>query len=238
MNFLNSTGGLIYHIRAKRYTSLWSAHRSAVQSFLENWLIDSDEILLIGPSGGYSLPLSWLRSFKRIIAIEPDPLARMIFQSRTGLRPEYLKLKLDLENPDPVIQSFDRAVPILFCNILGQLPVKNEYLAIKNLNTLLEGRSYASYHDVLSGKGIQVRVPTQSNSKKKSVNELRAWIKPEDSLVTREKIELNQHQAYDWFQQAVTNTFEQKFTYWEWAITPSQTQLIEGVSYLQEGIKK
>lgn len=152
-SLFHASGGLIYHFRALRHARrLWRPYRAAVAGWLADWRPDTGHLLLLGPSGGYTLPRDFLGRFARVTAVEPDPLARLILARR------FAGLNLDWETPgadllDPVRRHPGAA--ILFCNLLGQdwrgtggESARTARLA--RLRADLAGRSWASYHDVVS----------------------------------------------------------------------------------------
>jgi hypothetical protein len=220
---MSSSGGLIYHLRALRFGHQeWKNHTDSVHDFLEAWMASQHHarettLVLIGPSGGYSLPLKWIGSFSKIIAYEPDAIARKIFNSR---------FQSVLQNPVQWVKTgydFQSPLPeglILFCNLLGQIRIPNIAEFKGRLDRLLEGRAWASYHDALSGPGIRVRVPSFSHSKVDASN-IRSWIQTRSTR----PIELTAHLAPDLFH----SDPGLHFFYWEWRITRKRTHLIEGV---------
>lgn len=224
---ISHSGGLKYHARSVRYLkTLWASHRFHVESFLEKWNPPRAHLLLIGPSGGYSLPKAWLKKFDQITAIEPDPIARKIFEIRFGIRPHWIKSPLDfhLAFSSEFEKRVSDASSILFCNLLGQLEIQDEVLFKASLRKIYDGKAWASYHDVLSGSGFRFELPPELNTlaRKLSLEELKQGIDPIGPSST---IELNAHPAYDLF----TTDQSALFQYWEWTLTPNQTQVIEGV---------
>ncbi|MBL8684937.1 MAG: hypothetical protein JNK05_37520 [Myxococcales bacterium] len=181
---LDPTGGLRYHLRARRYrTTLWAPFARAVSRWLATWNPPERELLLVGPSGGYCLDLVWLSRFERVTVLEIDPLARWIFARRVKRAFEAAKLappSLAFDRRDHLSPRAGRFVieplralleehtqsSVLFCNILGQLPLLGpdppEQLPdpppegsyerwLAQLVEALEGHSWASFHDRLSG---------------------------------------------------------------------------------------
>jgi hypothetical protein len=173
LSFYNLSGGLPYHYKAFRYShSLWYPFRYMVRDWLNDFRPKSRKLLLIGPSAGYFLPDPFLTQFDEITSLDPDPLAPHLFKRRhPDIRVNQWifedrlahwtqgECKIDLfsktleENPDAAL---------LFCNVLGQLPLlyaaeikKNERSFAKwqsDLSKLLKGREFASFHDLYSGK--------------------------------------------------------------------------------------
>lgn len=163
---INPTGGLIYHLRAARHANgAWAPFRRDLGRWLEGWRPRERKLLLIGPSAGYSLLPSFLRRFESFVAVDPDPLARWMFTRRLGSpagweRGDYLRDGAG----EPSSRRFAELLAahpghaVLFCNLLGQLKllpgVKEPALRgwFASLPEMLKGRSFASYHDRLSGE--------------------------------------------------------------------------------------
>src|SRR5215216_4794788 len=76
MSLFTPSGGLVYHARALRHRSgLWAPFRRAVDEWLAEALPPADELILVGPSAGHCLPLERLARFRRLLVLEPDPVA-------------------------------------------------------------------------------------------------------------------------------------------------------------------
>lgn len=164
------TGGLSYHLIArKRVHSTWQPFRAQVR----NWLVDwknhwpetCSELIIFGPSAGWTLPLPDLTRINKLILIEPDPVARFLlrrrlkhprleFHSRADLLPWFSD---DLLAFDEFLRERPNAA-VLFSNLLGQVPllVKPSYAASQNQHAqdaflnALKHRTWASYHDLFS----------------------------------------------------------------------------------------
>lgn len=180
--WFNPTGGFGYHVRALLYgRSRWSPFRQEIARWLRAWAPPERELLLVGPSGGYSLDPAFLCAFSRIIAVDIDPLAALIFRLRFGrlLRDRGVALAWDSrDHLSPGPQGFSlrplcslvAAHPeaaVLFCNLLGQLPMLGDDRLpdqsdddppegsyerwLLGLPAALAGRSWATYHDRISG---------------------------------------------------------------------------------------
>lgn len=161
---MRPSGGLVYHWRA--LTSgwwLWRTFRRDIAQWLEIWECPKETLILIGPSGGHTLPRAWLKKFKRIEAYDLDPLAHLFFQLRH--RHPNIQFhnedmfwrdgRLSLAPIQKVLRDFPDA-SILFCNVLGQVLLENYaeeadwYQYLKELRQCLSGRAWASYHDMYS----------------------------------------------------------------------------------------
>lgn len=224
------SGGIVYHWRALRNLDrLWSSHLDQTRAFLEEWAPQSKTIYLIGPSGGYSVPKEWLKRFTKIIAFEPDPSARIIFQIRNRIRTEWISKPFDfLDLKEGKIQ-FEPGSAILFCNLLGQIHFDEEsgFLAQAELLKLTESHEFASYHDVLSGNYFRFEwtSPTLDDEPvraKFDVETMDPYITPDEGTP---ELNLHIHPANYLFQDEEPFRYQ----YWEWRVTPTQTQIIEGV---------
>ncbi|MCC7141721.1 MAG: hypothetical protein IT349_06415 [Candidatus Eisenbacteria bacterium] len=169
---LNSSGGLRYHQRAFTHAdSLWVPYREAVAEWLEEWPTDARELILFGPSGGYTLPVRFLARFERITCLDPDPLAPIIFRLRhrtVGSRVSWIardvllagraNAGLQAAELERLLAEHPRAV-VLFAGLLGQILFLLEERAQEEtwpatrtaILRALEGREWASIHDRLSG---------------------------------------------------------------------------------------
>jgi hypothetical protein len=178
----NPTGGFGYHLRAfSRRRTLWAPFARNIARWLAAWAPTETEIVLIGPSGGHCLDLSFLRRFARIVAVDIDPFAPWVFRwrARHVLRQMGTVLTWDARDhlsPGPEgfalapVRALLDAHPdaaVLFCNILGQLPLLGEDRDpeqrddappegsyehwLLGLAEALEGRTWATFHDRISG---------------------------------------------------------------------------------------
>ncbi len=172
------SGGFYYHLRALRYSrTLWKPYHRAVETWLTQVVlpVSADTLFVVGVSGGYALPESFLRRFKRVVAIDPDPWAKRIFSRKMS----QISKKLSHETGSECELRFvARALRIdelaqlefsecpegssrsawLFSNLIGQLSLETapEVKSIvqdwqKNLPEFLSLRSWVSFHDRLSG---------------------------------------------------------------------------------------
>ena len=229
-SILHDSGGLTYHWRSLRFRGhLWEAHLKSTQAFLLEWNPDSKVLYLIGPSGGYSLPRPWLKKFDRIIAIEPDPVARLIFTLRTGIWPSWIKTPFSFPSPDAVNSTFEAGSAILFCNLLGQMDFDQDsgMNAQEALLRLSEHHPLASYHDVLSGDGFRFEYGLSSPEiaafrSKIDPEDLDPYISPQEGVT---ELDLHLHPAAYLFQDEPPFTYQ----YWEWRLTEKQTHIIEGI---------
>jgi hypothetical protein len=80
---VNEAGGLNYHFLAWRFRkTLWRGFHHQVHATLAAWAPQEQELVIVGPSAGWNLPEDFLARFERVIAIEPDPLARWLLRRR------------------------------------------------------------------------------------------------------------------------------------------------------------
>ncbi len=165
MPLLSPSGGLVYHARALRDAKVrWRPFREAIGAWLEAWAPPCDRLLIVGPSGGYSLRTDWLARFRGIVAIDFDPLAQRIFQRRhRGCRVDRWIVEdvfplgsqgLDLSPLRRRLDEYSNHA-VLFSNVLGQIATsaaRDDRLetGLAELRPLLKGRTWASYHDRLA----------------------------------------------------------------------------------------
>lgn len=224
------SGGVVYHWRAFwNQKKIWSPHLKQTLAFLEEWNPKSSDLYLIGPSGGYSLPTPWLKKFKSITAYEPDFIARIIFELRTGIKPQWIKEPFRFNSLEKNEIFFTPDSAILFCNLLGQMDFNQDsgMLAQNELIKLSQTHELASYHDVLSGDHFRFEwtSPTFENQLVRYKYEMEAL----DPYFTANEgiteLDLHVHPASFLFQEIEPFRYQ----YWEWQITHTQTQVIEAV---------
>ena len=154
------TGGPVWHVRAcLRRASFWKDFRRNIEIWLDEWTPHARELVLIGPSAGWCLPEQVLKRFSVIHAMDPDPFASVLFRFmhphlRLG---DWSRGDFFVEGPSFLQRHSEAAV--LFCNMLGQRRYVNRDIAqvereIADVKTLLRGREWASFHDLLSGEGL------------------------------------------------------------------------------------
>lgn len=222
-----SSGGLIYHLRALCYNqasrnALWSQHRTSVEKFLEKWNPPEKTLVLVGPSGGYSLHESFLQKFETVVAIEPDPIARFIFSKRFSIHVNWVPKALPFHELSKFTEMLPEASAVLFCNLLGQVPLRNLKELRSQLFKILDGHSWASYHDALSGKQVQFDAELLPSPHRATLAQMKATVYP---MVNHGTVVVNAHQAPELFHQ-----FQgYPHFYWQWRILPKRTHLIEGL---------
>ena len=165
----NPTGGLIYHWRAFRFAeNIWKPFRSALETWLLNWSPRETKLIVIGAGGGYMLPSAFLGRFDAVLAVDIDPVARLIFSSRFRFPGksvqcdgrDYFRFPGTSAAPFRDLLAGEPEAAVLFSNIWGQIGFLAESEAERDvmfrfweneLPRLLAGRSWASYHDRYSG---------------------------------------------------------------------------------------
>jgi hypothetical protein len=156
---IDLTGGPVWHLRALwRRARLWKPFRKNVEAFLGSWPVRSDALLLIGPSAGWCLPEHFLRGFSVIHAIDPDPFAAVLFRLNHPRARMGLWQRADFFAEGDAFLAQHPGAAVLFCNVLGQRRYVNRDIAsveteMRHIKTRLRGREWASFHDLLSGRG-------------------------------------------------------------------------------------
>ena len=194
---------------------------------------------MVGPSGGHCLPLAQLSRYRRVVALEPDPLARRILQLRLAparLEVEHRDVLLAPllsggRGLDAVLERRPRA-SLLFCNLLGQVQIdladelqerfQSEFK--RRVLPLLAGRRWASFHDRWSLDREQRALPapptTLSFERRPSDEELAgAYFGGAAAPVTA-----FDHGASALFPDAWPRR------YFSWQLTPRALHVVEGVS--------
>jgi hypothetical protein len=173
---LSPSGGAVYHIIARRRSrTTWRGFRAVVRQWLNEWRpMFRGELIIFGPSAGWTLPLQDFAHLTRLTIIEPDPIARFLLRRRliaVGLRTTSLEFiaRADLlpwfSTDAAVFNLFLKERPnaaILFSNVLGQIPLhlspsqrSRTAQAQSDFLTALKDRKWASYHDLFSGSSIE-----------------------------------------------------------------------------------
>jgi hypothetical protein len=150
----DASGGLGYHWRAWRYRRrLWSGFHAQVARWLEAWPTRARTLVLVGPSAGYALRPAFLQRFERLIAIEPDPLARMLLRHRFrdfG----WQFMREDVFADEAALAGVSARYPdaaVLFCNVIGQVLDADGLARWRSAQAAwFEAHDWASWHDVFS----------------------------------------------------------------------------------------
>ena len=176
------TGGLFWHIRALvARRTLWAPFRAGVEDWLTGWKPPCVTLLLVGPSAGWCLPDSFLTRFSRLEAFDIDPAAQPLFRFVHGgaMRRAGVSLswtKADFFADIPGILAAHPGAAVLFCNVAGQRCIQTPDARVVEaemlrLQGLLEGRCWASFHDLLSGK-VSVALPNRHLSGRMDARDL------------------------------------------------------------------
>lgn len=162
------SGGLLYHWRAWRYGKGWEGYIREIEDWLGAWPQRDDELILVGPSGGYSLSSTWLKRYRQIAAFDLDPLASFFFRRRhPGIHIEFHRQDVFWKNGTLSVMELSNILDhhpkadVLFSNVLGQLLVEKKtneeewYRFLTRIRERLNGRNWASYHDRFSQAGME-----------------------------------------------------------------------------------
>lgn len=206
-SFISPTGGLHYHFKAWRYrVSLWHPFREKLHQQLNNWSSVArarnasamNELVIIGTSGGYTLPTEWLCGFSKVIAYDVDPLAPLFFKkvhesvnvhwrwqdaffTRNKISGRKATRTLSASPITHILRGHFNSM-ILFSNVLGQLPLmhpvtENEMkLFGEGLCQALHGLNWASYHDLYSVEPLPLKLHPSELGEFKSLNEFSGLI--------------------------------------------------------------
>ena len=164
--YFRQTGGLRWHARALKNWRLHEPFRREVHAFLAHWQPPTADVVLVGPSAGWSLPSSFLSRFSRLTFIELDRAAPLFFRLRHGriLRANERSSRWILGDFTVHLRPVIEAQPgcaVLFCNVLGQLGLERadyeSQLAV--LPQSLSGHPWASFHDRFSTAIAQSQLP-------------------------------------------------------------------------------
>lgn len=157
MSVLSFSGGLVYHLRAALYRPLWRDFEKHLAEILCRLPVSQSQLTLIGPSAGYNVSNKFLNQFESVLAIDPDPLAPLLFEFQhhglsinwqlRGVEWQASQLPDIWSNPDQLL---------LFANVLGQLGGTyggDEFEKIKSsLRKKLSQCAYFSFHDLYSSR--------------------------------------------------------------------------------------
>lgn len=238
------SGGVVYHLRGARSSQTrWKLTRDWLTAHLNAWPTSESELIIIGPSAGYLIETEPLKRWKKIIAVDRDPWAKVLFKLRHP-RLEIDWVNLDLIPPtknhsdvgvksqaatDPlrqVLEAHPKAA-VLFSNCLGQLWLEDAVWAGKffaDLPDLLKGRSVFSVHDRLS---IKTRKPLSS------ARPLVLDVRPQPDQLLKRIFD-----DHDW--QGIPATDHEvpadklfpsatKWSYQVWSVTQTQHHVLEAV---------
>ena len=241
---VNPAGGLRYHLRALRYSNqYWQSFRWEIGQWLLEWQPSESTLVLVGPSAGYCLQPFFFERFEHIVCLEPDPIARFLFRRRIRRAPLDRQPSIEFVSADHLVQAPERFPQlvakqpnacVLFTNVIGQLRallgVENndapELVRVRDaVQTAIAGRSWASFHDRVSGylRPTFDRSPT-SQTRLSDVEILELLYGEARPSRRRHGNELVDHLTEGFFPSALPHT------YFNWEIEPGRVHLIEAVS--------
>ncbi len=239
-SLISPSGGVVYHFRAWKYHSkTWRPFRESLGSWLrDHWSPPKDRpLLLIGPSAGWCLPLEFLRSYPKVIARDLDPLALWILKKR--FKSPQLKISagdgLGICDPkpgeslrvllgDPELKD----ASVLFCNLWGQLYFEDSYESQlpfwkQELETLLEGRTWASFYDRVSGSlRPEINASNARSDAGLSDSEILASFYQNTNQNGAAVVELQDHATSDYFKKMPRH-------FLRWELEPGRYHLIEAI---------
>jgi hypothetical protein len=240
----NPAGGFNYHLRARRYgKKLWEPFRWSLGEWLLGWAPPEPHLVLVGPSAGYNLQPFLFERFERVFVLEPDPIARWLFRRRLARAPLEPRPRLELIASDHLVWHPERLAPlleragacaVLFSNVIGQLsslvdPEQHgaAFAAIRAaVRAALPGRSWASFHDRVSGPLAPGIETARSDARWSDAEVLRhAYDTPEGPAL----VELTDHSTEGFFPEALPHT------YFRWQFDPVYYHLIEAVAAVSGG---
>jgi len=162
MSLIRPSGGLYWHWRAMNNRAHWLPFSREIGQWLEGWHPPCKHLLLIGPSGGWSMSAEWLARFEQVTLLDPDPAARWIFgfRFRNILKNQIVKWhRVRFEDWLPSAKALSGNPAVLFSNVLGQIRYERHDYAqvLSRIPSMLTGCHWASYHDCLSSESQPYR---------------------------------------------------------------------------------
>lgn len=236
----NPAGGVNYHLRARRHMKqLWEPFRWFLGEWLLGWQPPERGLLLVGPSAGYNLQPFLFERFEHVIVLEPDPLARWLFKRRLARAPLDRRPRLEFIAADHLVHHPERLgrlleqsgqPALLFANVIGQLATLLDddgsgaslEPARAAVRAALPGRSWASFHDRVSGP-VAPNIPGRASAAAR-------W---SDEEVLREAygadsagplVELTDHHSGGFF------PVDMPHAYLRWELEPGLFHLIEAAA--------
>ncbi len=234
----NKSGGLAYHYLAWRHKKLWLPYQAQLKNFFEKNIPVCGQLVIIGASGGYTLPNSWLSQFEQIFVVDPDPLAHFFFhRQHPNLSPIWSKKNYLLDSSyrwDPsglnnLLRDYPDCLPF-FSNIIGQLPLLIREPDLSHFSTwsiwqkewskTLSKKSWVSVHDLFSSQQ-EPNLPFPSNITSLSKQDLI------EKLYSKEKsVTLTDHLTYNLLPKATTSA------HFIWPLFSQQIHLVEVSAHL------
>lgn len=242
--FVNPAGGLRYHVRALRYSKTrWETFRWELGDWLLKWKPQETTLVLVGPSAGYCLQPFLFEQFERIVCLEPDPIARMLFKRKIRNAPLDRQPALEFIAEDHLVHAPERfpalveslqGCCILFSNIIGQLRVllsvadeTPEFARVRDaVHEAIAGRSWASFHDRVSGTLRPSFDRALVSESRLTDDEILGLLYGESKPSRRRSNhELTDHLTTGFFPS------ELQHTYFAWELDPGRVHLIEAVAF-------
>jgi hypothetical protein len=210
---------------------------------LLGWQPSESVLVLVGPSGGYNLQPFVFERFERVVVLEPDPIARWVFARRLRKAPLERRPRLEFIAEDHLVHHPERLLPLLerlgqpallFCNVIGQIQVlldidapSAEFARVKAaVHSAIAGRSWASFHDRVSGSIVpsleNPAVSPQRWSDDEVLSEAYYGSRPSEDP------ELHDHLTEGFF------PAEAPHTYFRWQLDRDSYHLIEAVAAVRE----
>jgi len=245
---MNPAGGWRYHLRALRFKNReWQPFRWNIGEWLLGWQPPESTLVVVGPSAGHCLQPFLFERFERVICLEPDPLARLLFKRQLRRAPLEHQPKLEFIEEDHLVAHPERLVTLLentpnsallFTNVLGQLRVllgiEDErvpsFQNIKRaLQECIQGRSWASFHDRVSGN----LVPAEGNPITSEIRLTNDEILEELYDAKARQVSVRQCELVDHLTEELLPRNLQH-TYFTWEIEPGRFHVIEAVAQVVE----
>lgn len=242
---MNPAGGLRYHLRALRYKEReWQPFRWNIGEWLLGWQPPERTLILVGPSAGYCLQPFFFERFDRVICLEPDPLAKWLLARHIGRAPldhrpavEFVDRDCLVEHPERLPELVDNTpdAALLFTNVLGQMrallrleePQAHRLEPIrKAIAQSIAGRSWASFHDRVSG----YLKPAQDDPVTSQTRMTDQEIIEELYEVPNRSMRMRQHELVDHLTEGLLPP-DWPHTYFTWQIEPGRFHLIEAVAH-------
>ncbi|HEY3498787.1 MAG TPA: hypothetical protein VGK73_29050 [Polyangiaceae bacterium] len=244
--WLNPAGGIRYHARGFRYAErLWAPFRWHLGEWLYDWDPPEKKLVLVGPSAGWCIQPFFFERFDEVLCLEPDPLAHFLFRRRLARAPLDARPRLRFEATDQLLEDpsrfgalLEREGPaaVLFSNIVGQVRVllgtadadEPAFTAVREaVQHALRGRSWASFHDRVSGDpepDLPAVYVSDARLDDAEIIELFYPVlegRPARAIDRRGRRELLDHLTADFFPP------ERPHCYFSWQLLPGQFHLVE-----------
>lgn len=203
-------------------------------------------MVLVGASGGYTLPWATLHEIPDKIFIEPDPLARLCLRRRDSRARIDARPALGWSEQGYSAQELRRWLDrhrgdaLLFCNLLGQLDERQTLAASEWRSSLLDhlrGHAWLSYHDLFSAalapciRGLAQGIPSRRTGGESPIVDEAFWAKLypyRDS-----PIEVVDHGTALFFARSALQADAHQ--YFAWPLDSTRWHLIEGLASATPG---